>query len=211
MAVTDYSSLQTAIASRLHRSLSDTDANGTTMASVIQECISLAENNMSAQVKARAMESRSTLTATAGNAYIALPTDLVESRRLIITSTDPQRVLKYVTPDELSSSYPYSRQGTPDAWTVIGSNIQLGSIPDAAYTLELTYLQKIPALSGVATTNWLLTAYPDVYLYGTLVQMCQYTMDLEKLAVYKGLYEEAVQAVNAIDWYSGSTMAVRSA
>jgi hypothetical protein len=210
MSITDYSSLQSSVASRIHRDTSETLPSGQTVAQLIQECIALAESNMSAQIKSRSMETRSNLSTVASNAYVALPTDLVESRRLIITSTDPQRVLKYVSPDELTYKYPYSTTGEPEVWTVIGSNLQLAYTPDTSYTLELTYLQKIPALSGSNTPNWLLTAFPDVYLYGTLIQVCQYTGDA-RLETFTNLYRESVLAVNSMDWYSGSTMAVRKA
>jgi hypothetical protein len=211
MSITDYSSLQSSVASRIHRDTSETLPSGQTVAQLIQECIALAESNMSAQIKSRSMETRSNLSTVASNAYVALPTDLVESRRLIITSTDPQRVLKYVSPDELTYKYPSSSNiDEPVVWTVIGSNLQLGPTPDAVYTLELTYLQKIPALSGSNTTNWLLTAFPDVYLYGTLIQVAQYTNDA-RLQAFTSLYREAVTALNSMDWYSGSSMAVRRA
>lgn len=203
MAITDYASLQTAVADLLHR------ASDTALLARIPGWIQLAEARLSAQIKSRSMETRATLTTTAGNGYVSLPADVIESRRLLISSTDPQRGLKYVSPDELTYRFPSATTGEPVVWTVIGAQAQLGPVPDAAYTLELAYLQRIPALSVSNTTNWLLTASPDVYLYGTLLQAVPFTGDDPQ--PFTELYAQGVAAINAIDWYSGTTMQVRAA
>lgn len=200
MALTTYAELQTAVASWLHRD--DISAR-------IVEMIALAESRMNGHIDSRSMEARSTLTCTASNAYVTLPTDMLEMRRLLLSSTSPARALKYVTPDEITIDYPYTTTGEPYVFAVIGGQVQLAPIPDQAYSLEITYLQKIPNLSDSATTNWLLTKAPDVYLYATLVQSVAYTQDFDKLTTYQTLYKDAVDNLNSIDWYSGSTMAVR--
>lgn len=58
--------------------------------------------------------------------------------------------------------------GTPACHIVRGSSTQVWPVPDATYVYRGIYYGKIPALSGSQTTNWLLTAYPDAYLYGCL-------------------------------------------
>jgi hypothetical protein len=201
MSITTYAELQTAVADWLHR---------TDLTTKIPDFIALAESAMSARIKCRSMEARSTLTCTASSAYVTLPTDMIEMRRLTLSSTTPARQLKYVTPDEITSDYPYGTTGEPYVFTVIAGQVQLAPIPDSAYTLELTYLQRIPALSDSNTTNWLLTAYPTVYLYGSLLQAQPYMADDARLPVLSQLYKDGVDAINSIDWYSGSTMAVRS-
>lgn len=202
-SIVDFASLQTAIAAWLHRS---------DLTSVIPDFIANAEAIMSAKLKSRSMENRATLTATAGNAYVALPTDMVEARRLVFTSSDPNYTLRYVTPDELTKLYPFaSQQGIPQEWTVIGPNAQFGPVPSSAYTFELTYLQRIPALSGSNTTNWVLTSNPNVYLYGALAEACNYIRDPDSAATFAQMFATGMEAINAIDWYSGSTMQVRSA
>jgi hypothetical protein len=204
-SIVDYASLNTAVAAWMHRT------GDTAFAAIVPDAIGLVEGLISAKLKSRSMETRASLSTVAGTAYVALPTDLVEARRLIITSTDPQAVLKYVTPDEMTRLSPYSTTGQPSLWTVIGANLQLGVIPDGVYTLELSYLQKIPALTASNTTNWLLTAFPNVYLFGTLAQMCIFTEYDEGAKKYVELFNAGIDAINAMDWYSGSTMNVRAA
>ena len=204
MAITNYSSLQTAILSTLHRS---SDSSLTT---TVKDWIALAEAAMSADLKSRAMETRSNVTCTAGNAYVTLPTDYVEGRRVLLSSTTPKKALKYVTPDEITQDYPFDITGEPSVYAVIGGELQLAPVPDSTYTLELAYVQKIPALSDSNTTNWLLTANPNAYLYGSLVHAAVYLRNDAVLAVYRQLYTDAIEATNTIDWYSGTSMQVRN-
>jgi hypothetical protein len=201
MALATYSDLKTSLADWLNRS---------DLTAVIPDFIALAEGVMSAQLDARPMESQATLTCVAANAYLALPSDMLEMRRLMVTSTTPQYVLKFMTPDALAGKYAYGYSSIPQSFTVIGSQIQLAPIPDSAYSLELTYQQRIPALSVSNTTNWLLTNFPNVYLYASLLQASPYLGNDARIAVWQRMFDDGVAAVNSIDWYSGSTMTVRA-
>jgi hypothetical protein len=200
MAITTYTELQTSVENWLHRG---------DLTALIPDFITLAEVKLSADLEARAMETRATLTTVANNAYLALPTDLLEVRRLIINGSTV-KPLEFASPDQLSRDHANGVSGKPSVFTVIGSNLQFGPTPDAAYTLELTYRQKIPALSDSSTTNWLLTAYPNAYLYGALCAAQPYLMNDARLGTFQALYQEAVAGINRIDWYTGSTMRVRA-
>lgn len=201
MAIVDYASLQASVLSWLHR----TDSPPVT------DFIALAEARLSADLDARPMETTTTLTCVAGTRTVALPTDLLEMRRLLVTDNDPVQILIYKSPDELVTDSPFiTSTSRPTAFTVIGANLELAPTPDSAYPLELVYQQRIPALSNSNTTNWLLTAQPNAYLFGALVESAPWTQDESRLPVWERKYQEAVSAVNSIDWYSGSTMRVRS-
>lgn len=200
MAITDYATLQSAIANWLHRS---------DLGTVIPDFIALAEQELSNDLDAREMEARVNLVTIAGEQYVDLPTDVLEMRRLSVQS-DPVQVLKYITPDELSDSFSPSFTDMPFAFSVIGGQLQLSPTPDTEYTLELAYKQRIPALSDSATTNWLLSAYPSAYLYASLLAAQPYIMNDERLAVIVGLYDRTIAGINKTEWYSGSTMRVRA-
>lgn len=200
MAITDYASLQASLANWLHRS---------DLTAMIPDFIALAEAKLSSDLDARSMEARTTLTATAGNAYLTLPTDMLEMRRLLL-QTDPVIPLKYATPDQIAADYSMSSTGRPAVFAVIGGQLQLAPIPDSAYSIELTYQQRVPALSGTNTTNWLITNWPNAYLYGALCAAQPYIVNDARLPTFQALYQEAVEGINGIDWYSGSTMRVRA-
>lgn len=200
MAITDYASLQASVATWLHRA---------DLTAIIPDFIALAEAKMASDIDARPMDISVTLACTAGNPLVALPSDMLEMRRLLL-ATDPSIVLKYATPDQIASDYPLSLASRPSVFAVLGANLQLAPIPDSDYTLNLDYKQRIPALSVSNTTNWLLTAFPNAYLYGALCAAQPYIINDERLPMFQALYREAVDGINAIDWYSGSTMRVRA-
>lgn len=200
MSISTYSDLQTSLANWLHRS---------DLTALIPDFIALAEAKLSGDLQARSMEVRTTLTTTAGNAYVTLPTDMLEMHRLTVKS-DPVYVLSYRSPDELQQDYPYSTTGKPAVFAILGGEMQLAPIPDSAYTLELVYKQKIPALSNSNTSNWLLAQWPNAYLYGALCAAQPYIANDQRLPTFQALYQEAVDGINGIDWYSGTTMKVRT-
>jgi hypothetical protein len=57
------------------------------------------------------------------------------------------------------------------------------------------YYKALPALSA-NSTNWLLTAHPDVYLYGSLMQAAPYLKNDERLAVWGSLYTASIADLN---------------
>lgn len=200
MSMTTYSELQTSIASWLNRA--DLTAS-------IPDFITLAEAQMSTDLKTRAMEAKTTLSTVAGTNSVPLPTDMLEMRRLQVVGTYNQP-LSYRSPDELSIDFADNRSGQPVVFTVIGSNIEVAPIPDAVYSLELTYQQRIPALSASNTANWLLTNWPNAYLYASLLAATPFIMNDARIATWAQLYTNTIDSINGVDWYSGSTMKVRS-
>ncbi|MBT9571105.1 MAG: hypothetical protein IV106_08355 [Pseudomonas umsongensis] len=198
MSITTYAELQASVANWLNRS--DLTAN-------IPDFITLAESQLSRDLKARGMETKVTLSTVAGTKTVALPTDLLEMRRLQVAGTYNQP-LSYRSPDELSIDFADNSSGQPVVFTVIGANAELAPIPDAVYSLELTYMQRIPALTVSNTTNWLLTNWPDAYLWASLLAATPFIMNDARLAVWTQLYTQAVEGINGVDWYSGSTMKV---
>lgn len=199
-SIVDFASLQTAVGNWLHR---------TDLTALIPDFISLAESRMNGEIRSRSMETKTILTTTTGLSSMALPSDMLEMRRAQILSS-PNIVLDYRSPDQLSADYAYGFTRTPDVFTVVGGNIELQPVPDGVYSLELTYIQRIPSLSATQTTNWLLTNWPNVYLFGALLQAQPYMLNDPRIATFEKMYQDGINAVNSIDWYSGSTMQVKA-
>lgn len=198
MALATYADLQASVTSWLNRP---------NLAAVVPDLIALAESRLNQDLdNIRAMEVKTTLSTVANVATVSLPADLLEMKRLQVLDS-PNYILKYLSADELAAQYPSGPTGKPEQFGVIGGALELAPIPDGVYTLELTYFQKLPPLASNAT-NWLLTAWPDAYLYASLCAAQPYLMNDARLAVFERLYRQAVAGVNGIDWYSGSTMRV---
>lgn len=201
MAIATYSDLQTAVGTWLNRS---------DLAAIIPDLITLAEARINSDLyNVRSSEAKTTLTTVAGTSTVTLPTDFVEMKRAQILGAY-NTVLKYLSPDEIAADYAWNQTSLPVVFTVYGQTMELAPIPDGVYTIELTYFQKLPALSNTNTTNWLLASWPNVYLYAALCEAQPYLMNDERLPVFQAKYKEAIDGVNALDWYSGTTLRVKA-
>ncbi|MBV4459176.1 hypothetical protein KVG96_14545 [Pseudomonas sp. COR58] len=198
MSITTYAELQASVASWLNRS---------DLSAIIPDLITLAETQLNIDLNARSMEARTTLATVAGTETVTLPTDMLDMRRLQVVGTYNQP-LSYRSPDEIGIDYAANTSGQPVVFTVIGGQLELGPTPDAVYSLELIYKQRLPALSDTNTSNWLLASWPNAYLYASLLAAMPFLMNDARLATWGQLYQQAVDGINGIDWYSGSTMKV---
>ena len=202
MAITSYSELQTAVGSWLNRS--DLSTN-------IPDFITLAEASFNRVLRTRNQITRATSSVNAQ--YVALPTDLLELFNIQV-NTDPIKRLEQVSldkADDLRSSL--SSSGTPSYFAITGSNIELIPTPDDTKTIEIIYYAKITALTSTNTTNWLLDSYPDIYLYGTLVQAEPFLMNDERLGTWGTLLSKAQEELRVSDERSqteGGTLVMRA-
>lgn len=199
MALDTYSDLQSSIAAWLHRS---------DLTSVIPDFITIAEKRIAGDLDARLMDTVAIISTVATQDYIPAPSDLLNIRSITVQSS-PNQVLDYLAPDQFNTQYIYADAGTPRAYTIIGTNVYLAPIPDDIYSVEVSYQASIPALS-LSGTNWLMTNYPHVYLFASLCASVMYTKDTSAIPAWEQAYKEAIESVNANDWYSGSTMVIRT-
>lgn len=185
MAITTYATLQTAIANWINRDdLTDR----------IPEFIALAEAHFNRRLRRPEMENMATSTASAET--LALPTDFLAMRSLYIDAS-PRRELQYVSHGTLRTQYASTATGEPEVYTIADGGLVFGPAPGTSYTLDMLYWQKITALSGSNTTNWLLDMSPDLYLYGSLVHAAKYIRDDSETAADLIITERMIDELNA--------------
>src|SRR5512139_579977 len=178
---TDYSTLQTEIAGWLDR---------TDLTSYITTFIGMAEAEFNRVIWTPETEAVTTLTAAAET--VSLPANFRMARALFI-SADPKVNLEQMSLNELRYRYSAAATGQPSNYAIqSGNTLVLGPSPDASYSVVLNYYQKIPALTVSATTNWLLTAHPDIYIYGTLLRAEAFLANDPRIAVWGNLYGQAL-------------------
>lgn len=187
MAITNFSELKSAIADTLNRS---------DLTSVIPHFITLAEANFNRNLRTRQMIARSD--ASIDSQYTALPSDFEEMRSFYL-KTNPVTELKFLPIEDMQrmkSDYLESVTGKPKYFSIIGDTVEMLPSPDGAYTAELIYHAKIPVLSDSNTTNWLLTSYPDAYLYGSLIHSAPYLKDDARISLWDQLLTNVVLSIN---------------
>lgn len=203
MALTTYTELKTSIGDWLNR---------TDLTSAIADFISLAEAQIERQLRTRQMITRSN--ADINTEYAALPSDFLETKTFKLTSTNPVTPLVFQTIDALDNlSRTFSAASRPKYFGIVGGQVRVVPVPDATYTTELIYYAKLSKLSASVSSNWLLSASPDIYLYGSLLQAAPYLQDDARIPVWSSLYDKALTDLQTADdrgATSGGSMSARA-
>lgn len=205
MSISTYTELQTEIANFLNRD---------DLTTAIPSFIRLAEAKMNRDIRHWRMEKRAT--ANLDTQYTALPNDFVAPIRFTL-NTSTTKVLELAGTNEISKLREDAGNtlGEPSYYALIDGAIEAFPSPDTSYTLEFLYYGSIDALNSGNPTNWVLTNYPDVYLYGTLLHSAPYLMDDARIQVWGAYYASSIESLNqenetAKTGGSGRRMHIRS-
>lgn len=178
--IADYATLQSAVADWLHR------ADLTTR---IPDFIGLAESRIS--VDLRLSNQQKAATGTSAGGTITLPTDFRQAQALFVPWGGTERELPIRPPADVPKT-----QGVSTAAYVQGNTILVNG-DDTDY--RLVYFSGIPALTDDDPVNWLITAYPNVYLYASLLEAMPYLKDDARINVWGSGYQNAIAALAAQD------------
>ena len=196
MAITTYSDLQTTVANYLARS---------DLTVQIPDFIRLAEIRLRRDLRIRQMMNAATTTTTGGDATVALPSDFLEVRDLVV-QTNPVRPVNYISPSVFSRNARVTESGVPLDYTILATEFKFAPVPDTAYTLEIVYYAAPPYLTNSNTNNVFLANCPDLLLYASLVEAEPYLMNDARIQVWAGMYDRGVASLNTSDesaQYSG--------
>lgn len=190
MALSNYSDLQTAIATELNLG---TDALAT---AVIQDCIVRAEAKINRRTRAREAEQLSTATLGSSSRYLEVPNDMVELLNLKIkpasSADSAYESVSYVGPERMVSFY-----SDADWYYTLRDQLEFNKAPSSDHTVQMHYFKKwnLPTDS----TNWLMTNYPDIYLYGSLAECEVHVQNDARFPLWKSLFDEAMYELNERD------------
>lgn len=198
-----YTELKAAIAEWAHR------AN--IPAATVDTFIDFAEAEFNNRLRMSEQETVDTLTCS--SRYTALPSDFLEMRAVEYEG-ESLHCIQYASPEYMSFWRSYAETtGQPLAYSIRGTDLEV--LPTQTGTdMTLHYWAKIDALSDANTTNWLLTAHPNMYLYECLRQLSIYTKDdagTQRYASQMQGYYDAMQKGDRAKRFSGSALKVRVA
>ena len=192
---------------------------------VYPDFVFLAEQRICRDVRAREMIRR--VVALLNETWEWLPSDFLQARRITArpgttSSSDPMSIrLTGMTTGQLEASY--SNQATadmPEAYAIEGLQIRFGpalfpaSLPDSVLdptpyrNFEVVYYARFPHLNAAdMPTTPMLCAYPELFLYGALMEAEPYLVNDERFAVWKGMFDDAVDRINrATDYHASSAL-----
>ena len=164
----------------------------------INTFITQAEQRIYNSVQLPALRKNVTGSLTAGNKYLAIPTNWLSTFSLAVINANNEYLyllnkdvnfIRQSFPDTDSDFY-----GEPQYYAVFdNSAFIVGPTPDASYDVELHYFY-YPESITTAGTSWLGDNFSSVLLYGSLLEAYQYMKgEQDVMAGYQKRYDDAMQ------------------
>ena len=187
MALANYTDLVDSVSNWLHRS---------DLSATIPDLIKLAEARISRDLKIQALEKEATITTVANQQAYTFPGDMVSLVRMFITDlAGNTSILQGYDP----TTYRYNNAiQQPRYFYVEADTLKLSPIPDSAYTVTVIYKGTVPSLQD-NTTNTIMTKYPNIYLFGVLLEASLYIKDQTSASLWEGRYNQAVKDANGAE------------
>jgi hypothetical protein len=197
VSLADKGALNGAVAEWLYRT------GDTALAARADDFVTLFEAEFTSDPEMRTAEMEEIDTISITSADIQLPDGYLEMIRLQVLGAPINQqnvVLDYVSPAyaaELDATT--NTTGVSKYYTVIANRIFITPqqwYPSGA-TLQMAYYKFAPLTTG--GTNWLLTKYPNIYLYGALMQAAAYIDDKDTTALWATALANAMAKLSKSD------------
>lgn len=202
MALDNYADLKTAIGTWMGRRSDLTD--------VVDDMIDMFESWINRNIRAPQMEGESTASAAE---FLALPTDFLQIRR-ITYEDDPIINLEFIPPSYADFYNNTTDTDVPKWYSIVGDQFRLVPAPnDLTVLVRISYWKKLAGLSASNTTNWLLTLYPDAYLYGCLTHGNVFTQDDQRAQLISAGWSSAMTELKraSLNMNAGGPLRMRAA
>jgi len=197
MAIDTYAKLQSEVLDTLNRTDLAADVTEYTPGSIegaVTRAISKAERRIVRRLRTREFETSTAVTTAAGTETISLPTNFVMMKALVMAG-NPAAVLTQKDLTTLYNDHPSAAGGLPSAYAAFGASLYLRPVPDAARTLRMFYYASPTPLSAETASNTLLSKYPDLLFYGTLMEITAHVEDDARIGLWKAAFDEALSDI----------------
>lgn len=188
MALDTYSNLKLEIAAWTAR------ADLTGASGGIDTYIDMAESWFNRNLRVRQMVTMKCPLSVSTGGLVTHPGDWKAWKQLAILNT-PIQVLRSTSDGALLLADNTNAAGYPQKYVVRGTSSQVWPAPNGTYTYRGIYYAAVPALSASQTTNWLLTEYPEAYLFGALLFGYAYFQGDERIGLWKAAWEQVLAEI----------------
>lgn len=199
MAISNYSELQIAVADWLHDDI---------LTPKVPDFITLGEVTLNRRLRLMQQEEVATINTSIVNRFGTLPSDFLELIDLALYSDNSPQTLTQTTLAKINEM-PTNVYAMPRFYA-ISSSIIFDVISDESYACQLRYYKKLDIETDL--TNFVLTNYPDLYLYSALLASAPYIENDARIATWASLLDSAIASTIKADGRSrGKTMLVADA
>ena len=192
MALDNYADLQLAIQSWA-------DRNDAGFVSACPDFIALFEATANTEIslETRFNTNSTSLSLTSATNLVPLPADFQNAKAFVNTTPQPVQVVPIYSAASLYTNVASPlTTGQPLGVTITGTNAEFAPNADKTYAIELYYYQIVPPLaSQVSGTNWLLTNFPNLYLFGSLLAAEAFLGTDPRIELWGQLYDNVMQKI----------------
>lgn len=198
MALTTYAELQASILDWALRP---------DLSAVVPDFITLCEKRMLRDYRVRKLIRTDPFTVDAETETV--PSDFQELDALYLDGDNSRYgELEVVGAGELAEYQRlYGPTGVPRVVAIVDGNFVFAPVPDQAYDMVASYYAGFDVLADDNTSNWVLANHPDAYLFGSLMYLAPYMNEDNRIQVWSGAYETAVEEIHQAqqrEQYSGN-------
>lgn len=163
--------------------------------------IMLAEQIIASQIKFLGNLTVNTSTMTTSTSIIDKPARWHKTVSMNITVAGVRQPVLLRKYEYLREYWPNANStGTPEFYSDYDyTHWLVAPTPDAAYTFEVLYYERIQPLDSANQTNWFTIYAPQALLYGSLLQAMPFLKNDERMAMWKANYDQIMQTLMAED------------
>lgn len=189
--------------------LSYADRGDAEVSGKIDSFLRIVEARINRKLKTMDMSTRLSIPTVTDQEYYDLPVDFGGLREIKHESSGLDTTLHYATPQALDGLQGFSNTAKT-YYTIVGNQIRISPTIETGTNIEIVYYQRVPQLTGTATTNWLSNYNEDCYVFGLLVEISSFVKDAEAKAIWDDRFKETISDMDLLDAtnkWSGSPMA----
>ena len=195
-------------------SLSYSDREDSDIISRIDGFLYMVECKLNRLLMSNEMEVTSIIYYIADNVYeYSLPSDFGELRTISIITTgdaNSKTPLELINPDQMAWAKLNSSSGM--YYSINNGKLEIYPSLSSTQSILIKYLQHVPKLTSIVTTNWLSIKYPDLYVVGLLVEISTFAKDWDAVSNFNTRFDAVVNDTILKDKrakHSGNPMRVR--
>ena len=187
MALANFNNLKDAILTEFSR-------NDSGFVNALHDFILRGESVLNRRLRTHQMRATATVTISSSASTASLPTGFLSDIGLHYTSD-----LSQLTPatDADLVYWGSTDSGQPRLYRVGATVYEFDRPADQSYATKAVYFKANNLTSD--GTNWLLTNYPDAYLYASCVEAAAARQAKDRMALYKPLRDEIIEEINRLN------------
>jgi len=193
--------------------LSYSDRNDLEVADRMDDFLRVVESRINRKLKVQEMSVRSYVQTSDDKEYYTLPNDFAGLRDIEVkssTTATGRTTLKYLNPEQLNN---VNENSAGVYYTIVAGQLQIRPRRPSGEVIEIIYYRRVPPLNAtVQPENWVSINYPDIYLFGLMVEISSFAKDAEAKVLWDERFLMGLNELQDDDFssrWSGTALQVR--